>query len=319
MAPDWNQLLDDFLADSAADWDKKTLLYHRARLRPFLAFLTRRHIREPAQITLRDIRRFFADLRQSGLSWSTRNGTHTSLSLFFRWLRRLRLIEHDLFNDPESDLKRPEKPRQVKELVPRSAIRAMVRAARIEGSRFARRDEAIMRLLFNTGVRRNELVKLNVHDFEPETRKLTIRRGGKKGHQRVVFVHRPTVHALFRWLEVRPQTDDPALFTTLRAHKGGRYTRMNPNRLNAIMIKWRDIARLPHWTKVNPHAWRHRFGTDWVAGAGDVFSLQALMGHSDVAITREYVHLNEELLRRKADLFGPGKDLDFGLDEGESV
>src|SRR5688572_18689342 len=114
MNQNWTELLDDFLADSASDWSKITYDYHRARLRPFLAFLAKRRIRDPTAVTLRDIRRFFADQRQVGLSWSTRNGTFTSLGLFFRWLRRLRLIEHDLFNDPESGLKRPEKPRQVK-------------------------------------------------------------------------------------------------------------------------------------------------------------------------------------------------------------
>lgn len=308
----WNHILDDFLFSLSArrDWDEKTFKYHRARLRPFIAFLRRRGIGDPEEIGLRDIERFLAERGQAGLSWSTFNGTHISMSLFFHWLEWAKLIPHDMFNDPASEIQRPDKPRKVKEMVPVEAIEKMIVAASLDESPAGRRDEAIMRVLRNTGMRRMEVVALLRSDFEPATRKLTIRQGGKYGHQRFVFVHPSTARAINDWLEVRPKTLAPALFVTLAPHKGGLYTAMNPNAVNRLLVKWRKAANLPPWTKVHPHAWRHRFASDFSAAGGDAMFLQPLMGHSDIRITREYVTHNEAILRKMSDLFSPGNDSD---------
>lgn len=314
MKPEfWTELLDDFLADNESGWSETTRDYYRARLRPFMNFLTRRKLGSPDQITLRDINRFLAELRQAKLSWSTRNGTHTALSLFFRWLRRARLVERDIFNDPESALKRPKKPRRVKVMVEHASAKALIRVAKADPSAYGRRDEAIMLLLYSTGLRRVEVVNLRLRDFDPQSRKLVIR--GKGDHQRVIFVRASVAGAIRRWTLARPKTRDLALFVTLRPHQGGKFTKMNPNRINRLIERRREEAGLPDLAKVNPHAWRHRYGSDFAAAGGNAFVLQELMGHSDISITREYVQFNEATLRKMSDLYSPGKDLESGEEE----
>jgi integrase/recombinase XerD len=309
----WDRVLDDFLFSLSArrNWTGTTFKYHRARLRPFVAFLVERNIDEPAAIGLRDIERFLAERGRAGLAWSTLNGTYISLGMFFHWLARAGLVERDLFNDPASEIGRPEEPRRVQEPAPVEAIEAMIAAAAADTSPYGRRDEAVMRVLRNTGIRRQELVNLRLNDFEPATRKLTIRRGGKYGHQRMVFVHPATARAINAWRSVRPRTLDPALFVALRANGRSRIgARLAPNAVNRLLIRWRKAANLPPWAIIHPHAWRHRYGTDFSAAGGDVLALQPLLGHSDIRMTRRYVTYNEEVLRKMSDLFSPGNDLE---------
>lgn len=286
----WTELVEDFVLDQP-DWSPRTRAWYRTRLRHFTGFLAGRRVSHPAQIEVRHINRHLADLRNQNLSWSTRNGAYTAISAWFTWLRRMRLVQQNPFKQDDADtgLRRPRKTRQVIQDIPLLYVRKMIRAAEADPTLYGLRDVAIMRLLITTGMRREELTTLQLHQLNMERDELLII--GKGGHQRFGFLRPETKAALQRWLSARPRVFSQALFISLQPNKNGLYRQLRPDAINDIIIKWRDRAGLPR-VSLSPHKWRHTFATQ-LAKSGDLFTLQHLMGHSDIQTTRRYVHTSK--------------------------
>jgi integrase/recombinase XerC len=300
----WNEMIEEFLTDQS-DWSQRTVEWYRARLRPFGEFLAEQGVNYPQAIEVRHINRFLAKLREANLSWSTRNGCYTAIQAFFGWLRRMKLVRKNPFNDRDSGLKRPRKTKKVVHDIPLEYIRQMIEVAEAEDTVMNRRDAAIMRLLATTGMRREEVIRLSLNDLDMERGDIRMIRG-KGDNERLGFLKAETVKALRHWLEARPKTDNQAIFISLQANKKGLHQELNPDAINDVVKKWQKQAGLPE-ISMSPHKWRHTFATA-LAKAKNPFGLQALLGHSDIKTTSIYVHCDREVLYQMVRDFGPEID-----------
>ncbi|MCP4361909.1 MAG: tyrosine-type recombinase/integrase [Chloroflexi bacterium] len=296
----YHQLVDEFVAEQP-EWCERTCDWGRARLKPFVEFLSKEGITDPKAIEARHINRFLGILHKAKLSWSTRNGTYTVIRQFCRWMRRRRIIDDNPFSDPDNGLKRPRKVRKEIKPLPVRYMRQMIAATREDDSPIARRDEAIMYVLATTGVRREEIVELTFDKIDLECRTIQVR--GKGGHERPAFLRDDTLVALQEWLDIRPATKAATVFVSMHPNKKGMYQPLEPDAINGLLIRWRNVAGLPNMS-VSPHKWRHTFAT-YASRAGNPFALQILMGHSDMKTTKIYVHPDDDELRRVALDFGP--------------
>ena len=143
------------------------------------------------------------------------------------------------------------------------------------------RDKAILELLFSTGLRVSELCALNRDSFgEAKNDEISIR--GKGGKIRVVFVSEEAKQAVKNYLDKRSDTEEALFFLTPRSVER--------------MIKQRAIeAGISK--KVTPHILRHCFATDLLSNGADIRSVQALLGHSNIATTQIYTHITDKQLR----------------------
>ena len=152
-----------------------------------------------------------------------------------------------------------------------------------------RRNRAILALLYDTGIRVGELVALRREDLDLDGRSLRVR--GKAKRDRRVPLSTDLVRVLTAYLaDARTST---LLFTTSTA-KPLRPTAMN---------QWlRRAARLAGTAKrVSPHVFRHSFATAYLRNGGDEFTLQEILGHTDLEMVRRYVHLAaSDVARRHA-------------------
>ena len=315
----WTNLFEEFIVFAGMDWTEVTENWYRARLKPFGKYLMAQGVNHPDKLKVEHVKLFLADQRKKGLSWSTRNGTFTILQKLFRWLKTMQLIDQNFFEDPSNEFKRPRKPKQVKRSVPLEYVAKMIAAARQVDTISARRDEAIMWLLINTGMRRAEAVNLRLCDLiiNPETKEGEVIIRGKYDNERRGFLVGITVEALEKWLAVRPETNCEAVFLSMPKNKRGLHQFLLPSAVNDMMIKYRKLAKLPP-ISMSPHKWRHTYATEFSGNDGNVFFLQQLMGHSDIEITKEYVMIPKDQLRRKAAQFGPLKavvDILLGLED----
>lgn len=296
------QLLDNFILDEAYKWDTDTEAYYRTRLERFVTYLDTIQVTTPDQINAAHIKRFMGTLRE--FAWSTRNGTYTALGLWFRWLVSEGHLEKDIFR--AANLKRPPKKQDEVKPLPLSMVRRLMDAAAGGDDPMSIRDRAIMAMLIYTGVRREEVVTLNLEDLDMEDSIAYIKgKGGKV--RRVVMVQR-LVAALGLWLDIRPETTTTAVFVSLHpSKKGGMYHRLQPGAVNDILNRWRDVVGIDPKTSVSPHKWRHTYAT-YLARGGNPFALQKMLGHENLATTMIYVSVSTEEMRRLNETYSPPVD-----------
>ncbi len=160
------------------------------------------------------------------------------------------------------------------------------------------RDRAILELLFSSGLRVSELVGLNRDHINLKRREFMVRGKGQK--DRPIFISPEAASWVEQYIAQREDTL-PALF--IRHGRGGAKavnTSGNYNRLTARSIQ-RMVARyalLAGITKhVSPHTLRHSFATDLLMNGADLRSVQALLGHSNIATTQIYTHVTDPHLK----------------------
>ncbi len=162
----------------------------------------------------------------------------------------------------------------------------------------ARRDRALMELLYSSGLRLAECVGLDLASIDLRDRTVQVLGKGKKA--RIVPVGRTAVEALKAWLRERAalaHSAESALFV-------GR----NGRRLGARAVQLRVAA----WARtqglsvpVHPHLFRHSFASHLLESSGELRGVQELLGHADISTTQIYTHLDFQHLARIYDATHP--------------
>lgn len=170
-------------------------------------------------------------------------------------------------------------------------------AACADGSPAGVRDAALLAVLYSGGLRRAEVVSLDMSDYLPETGALTVRHGkGEKA--RIVYLTGGGKEALAAWVRLRGDETGP-LFVPI--NKGGRLTlrRMTDQAVLAMLSRRAKRAGVGHFS---PHDLRRTFISDLLDAGADIATVQKLAGHSSVATTGRYDRRSEHAKQRAATL-----------------
>jgi integrase/recombinase XerD len=153
-----------------------------------------------------------------------------------------------------------------------------------------KRDRAILEVLYGTGLRRGECLRLDVTDVDLGQELLLVRSGkGKK--DRIVPLTRQAVTALDLYLrEGRPQLVNDSFELALFLSKYG--LRMSPTCLSTLITKHAQAARIEG--PVFPHALRHAYATHLLKGKASIRHVQELLGHRSLQSTALYTRVNIE-------------------------
>jgi len=167
------------------------------------------------------------------------------------------------------------------------------REAKSESEKLAAlRDKAIIELLFSTGLRVSELCSLNA-DLDLSRDEFSVR--GKGDKVRVVFLSPSAKAAVGEYLKRRGDMSD-ALFVGYGAvGKKKDAARLTPRSIERIIKSYAIRAGITR--KVTPHVIRHSFATDLLENGADLRSVQALLGHANIATTQVYTHVTDKHLR----------------------
>lgn len=158
------------------------------------------------------------------------------------------------------------------------------------------RDRAILELLFSTGLRVSELVKLNHKQINIERREFGVI--GKGGRARVVFISDRAAEWIQRYLDVRTDVFKPLFIRYSRAvdeEDEGEKMRLTVRSVERIVKKYVQLARLP--VDATVHTMRHSFATDLLTNGADLRSVQEMLGHKNIATTQIYTHITNKQLR----------------------
>ncbi|MGB3023981.1 MAG: site-specific tyrosine recombinase/integron integrase [Candidatus Saccharimonadales bacterium] len=158
------------------------------------------------------------------------------------------------------------------------------------------RDRAIVELLFSSGLRVSELVNLNRDHINLERGEFSVRGKGQK--DRPVFISPEASEWLAEYLKTRLDSAIPLFIRYTGSMQGdarGDYLRLTARSVQRIVSTY---ARAAGITKhVSPHSLRHSFATDLLMNGADLRSVQAMLGHSNIATTQVYTHVTDPHLR----------------------
>jgi integrase/recombinase XerC len=226
----------------------------------------------------------------------------SSLRSFFKFLQRQSIIA----TNPMDNITGPKIGRSIPNFLTVDQVFALLDAPD-ESDRFTHRDQAILELLYSTGIRVAELVAADLDDLDLKGEMLRVR--GKGNKERLVPVGRPAVEAINAYqrgersallaerLGRGKAVDDQALFLN---NRGGRLTTRSVER---FVDKYGQRAGIQ--TPVTPHALRHSFATHLLEMGADLRSVQELLGHASLSTTQKYTHLTLDHLSRIYDTSHP--------------
>ena len=288
--------------EAAADWhrwlaDEKRCSRHTVDaydrdLAAFFDFLSRHLGRPPgfadlAALGTVDFRAWLADRSRAGLKRSSIARALAAVRGFFRFLDRGGRVRNAAINN----LRTPRVPRPVPRPLAVAEAAATLEAAGRGAARewVARRDVALLTLLYGCGLRLGEALALK-RDVVPLGEVLVVR--GKGGKERRVPVLPVVAAAIADYLAACPHDPGPdgPLFLGVR---GGA---LNPGVVQAGVRRLRFALGLPE--TATPHALRHSFATHLLAAGGDLRAIQELLGHASLSTTQRYTEVDAERIMR---------------------
>jgi site-specific recombinase XerD len=169
------------------------------------------------------------------------------------------------------------------------------------------RDRAIIELLFSSGLRVSELVGLDRDHINLKRREFMVRGKGQK--DRPIFISEDAATCIEKYLQKREDNVKP-LFIRYSGNKqvdlSGNYHRLTARSVQRMVARY---ARLAGITKhVSPHTLRHSFATDLLMNGADLRSVQAMLGHSNIATTQIYTHVTDPHLKAVHEKFHKTKN-----------
>lgn len=167
------------------------------------------------------------------------------------------------------------------------------------------RDRAILELLFSTGLRVSELVKLNAQQINLERREFGVI--GKGQRARVVFLSDRAITWLQHYLDVRKDSYKPLFIRysgPVSEENNGEKMRLTARSVERMVKKYVRLARIP--VDATVHTLRHSFATDLLTNGADLRSVQEMLGHKNIATTQIYTHITNKQLREVHKTFHSG-------------
>lgn len=158
------------------------------------------------------------------------------------------------------------------------------------------RDRAILELLFSSGLRVSELVGLDRDHINLRRREFMVRGKGQK--DRPIFISPEAAEWIQRYLDKRQDNTKPLFIRYSGSKKvdlSGNYHRLTARSMQRMVARYALAAGI---TKhVSPHTMRHSMATDLLMNGADLRSVQAMLGHSNIATTQIYTHVTNKQLR----------------------
>lgn len=280
-AVDW--CLDDFVRAHSSLSDR-TLEAYRTDVRLFAEWMANAGSDRPGRVTRSHVRRYVASLASRDYARRSIARKAAALRRYFAWAVEEGRVE----TDPTIGLHVTAGHGRLPRVLDDRELEGLLDASPHDDEppwRW-RRDNAVLEILYGSGVRVSELCSLDREQVRLDQAALVV--WGKGGKERRVPLGELATEALAAWLAIRHQVVPPEAGEAVFANERGK--RLTPRDVRRILDR---RATAP----THPHALRHTFATHLLDGGADLRAVQELLGHSDVATTQRYTHVSRERLR----------------------
>ena len=249
---------------------ERTIKYYRVTVEQLL-----RKVLDPIRkVTTEQMREYLVDYQKiNNCGNTTSDNVRSNISSFFSWLEE----EDYILKSPMRRIHKIRAEKLVKNVITDEDIE------RLRDGCDCLRDVAMIDLLYSTGIRVGELVRLNRADINFSERECVVFGKGDK-ERRVYFDAKSKIH-LINYLKSRID-DNPALFVSLDKP----YNRL---KISGVEIRLRQLGRKLHLDRVHPHKFRRSMATRAIDKGMPIEQVQKILGHSQIDTTMQYAIVNQ--------------------------
>ena len=243
-----------------------------------------------SELSAAQARRYPAMLNRDGLAPGSIQRMLSAGRTFFRFLLQQNMVE----SNPFEAVSAPRSAKQLPATLSVDEIGALLDKEGGGDAPDARRDTAILELLYSSGLRLSELSRLDHDTIDLDQGEVRVL--GKGNRERIVPIGRKARQALDAWLSVRNQLAQPrerALFVNRRGN------RLSNRGIQYRLERWARARGLGR--RLHPHMLRHSFASHMLESSGELRVVQEMLGHADISTTQIYTHLDFQHLARVYD------------------
>lgn len=260
-----------------------TIIDYNEDLSEFIEFLNNKSI---LLVEKNDIKEYLTLLFKHDNKSSTVSRKISSLKSFYKYLNLKKMISYN----PMSSIKYPKKEKLLPKFIQYNEMEELLNVSK--NGKFGDRNNLIIELLYDTGVRVSELVNIKISDIDFDNKKIRIM--GKGSYERFAFYGENGDIALKKYIDgLRIQLLDNKNSDFLILNKdGGKITPRGVAKIIDSLIKNTSIK-----LKISPHTLRHTFATHLLDNGCDIRSVQEMLGHKNINSTQVYTHVTSERLK----------------------
>jgi len=258
------------------------------RIKGFFAFLTERGTQSLNEVDRSLLRDYLAYLVEQGLVKASIARKLSAIRSFYRYLLREEIIS----TSPVATTTSPKLDRRLPSFLTTDEITRLLEAPDISTPQ-GQRDRALMELLYASGVRVSELVKLNLEQVDLDTREIRV--WGKGAKERMVLMGEPAAEALTAYLN-QGRLELPGKKRTNAMFLNRYGERLTERSVQNILQEYANMVGIGK--RVHPHMLRHTFATHLLDGGADLRVVQELLGHASLSSTQVYTHVSKSQAKR---------------------
>lgn len=255
-----------------------TLKAYKKDLESFLSYCMQEYkIKDLTDINYPMVRRWIVILSDKGLETKTINRKCSSLKTYFKFLQKIEVLSESPMQGHKQLKSTP------KLVVPLTEVELQNLMSTYDDSNYeGSRDALILELLYNTGIRRAELISIEIDDLDFANAQLKVI--GKRNKARLIPLLPNVVNRIQSYLNFRSQqigaNRSQYLFINARGQA------MNPSKIYSCVTKFLSVVSTKK--KLSPHVLRHSFATHLLNRGADINTIKELLGHSSLSSTQLY-------------------------------
>lgn len=268
-------------------FSKHTLLAYRNDLIEFQNFLSINfEISIPTEVKSEMVRSFVSDLIGKGLEPVTVRRKVSSLRSYFKYLQKEQIIS----NSPISNLPRLKLPKKLPVVISNESLDSILNKPKEDAPYVENLNFVIICILYGTGIRRAELIDIKESNVDLVNRQIKVL--GKRSKERIVPITQELAEQILSFIEIKRIKEiysDNLLVTTKGAI-------LYPGYIYNVVKKTLTLHSVNG--KRSPHTLRHTYATRLLQNGAELLSVKELLGHSSLASTQVYTHVNIEDLKK---------------------
>ena len=280
-----------------SDRSENTRHAYQHDLKSLVDFLKTREIKSWQEVGVPEIRTYIASRHRQGIGGRSLQRALSSIRQFFNFL-----IDEGLqTSNPADVIKAPKSSRKLPKVLNTDEAKDLLEVQPdnpLASDPLAKRDLAMLELMYSSGLRVSELAGLDIEDLDLKSTQVHVT--GKGNKQRIVPVGTKAILAIKNWLPHRQEylkDENQAIFL----NRNGK--RISVRSIQLRFRRWGIQQNLN--TSLHPHMLRHSFASHILESSGDLRAVQELLGHSDISTTQVYTHLDFQRLAQVYDQAHP--------------
>ena len=283
------ELIDNFLLylSSQKRFSEYTVISYKNDLFSAAKYVLETYeIKDIRKVSFFHIRSYIVDLMKNGMSAKSVNRKISSLRSFFKYLIKKSIVD----KNPMLKVISPKIPKRLPDYVSKTDIESLFDSISLGDTYGESRNYIVMLLLYNTGMRKSELIGLTEESIDFAQQRITVL--GKGNKQRIIPVTNDLLSKIRKYIQIRNQSFESRKSSLLLTDKGKiMYPKLVYNIVNRILVSMATN------TKKSPHILRHTFATHMANNGAELNTIKELLGHASLAATQVYTHNSIEKLK----------------------